>query len=211
MAVMIFMPLLTTLPLFLIGMSAQALRGSEKFVGDQAMGFILEQVSQTWFGSIFAILVLAGAVSAMMSTADSALLTISSISNRDLLERYVAPGRPSSFYLGIGKLTSWVVVLALAALATWMVAQQTKIWQILSIKLELLMQIAPAIWIGVRTRRLSGQVAFVAMLTGSLLTLAGWLFAFKKVLGVQIGIWALALNLLICLVALGLSSRQKPR
>lgn len=202
MAIMVFMPLVTTLPLVLVGIQAQALAGSEKALGDQAMPFILNHMSQWRLGSILAVVVLAGAVAAMMSTADSALLTISSVFNRDILERYVCPGRPSRFYLNIGKATSWVVVLSLAGIAAWSVARGFTIWQILSIKLELLMQIAPAFWIGVRTTRLRGSAAFAGMLAGVGFTLGAWFWAHKTVWGLQAGLWGLAINLGICLMAL---------
>jgi Na+/proline symporter len=113
------------------------------------------------------------------------------------------------------------VVLPLAALATWSVAAGVTIWQILSIKLELLMQIAPPLWIGVRNDRLSGRRAFVGVALGSLLTVACWALHYdtgsgavalvvpagaeaswndlRAPLGLQAGVWALAVNLLVCL------------
>jgi len=202
MAIMVFMPLVTTLPLVLIGIKAQALAGPDHVLGDQAMPFILNHISQWALGSVLAVIVLSGAIAAMMSTADSALLTISSVVNRDLIERYIYPGRSSQFYLGFGKATSWVVVLPLAGLAAWSVAKGITIWQILSIKLELLMQIAPAIWIGVRTQRLRGSAAFAGMLVGIIFTLGSWLLIGRMICGLQAGIWGLALNLMICLTAL---------
>ncbi len=208
MAIMVFMPLITTLPLVLVGIKAQAMAGTETALGDQAMPFMLGQLLRHPLGFVVALLVLTGAVSAMMSTADSALLTISSVVNRDLLERYLCPGRPPRFYLAFGKATSWVVVLALAGVATWSVAKGFTIWQILSIKLELLMQIAPSIWIGVRTTRLRGSAAFAGMLAGSLFTLGLWLLADKKIFWFQAGLWGLAINLTICLIALAFWPRQ---
>lgn len=208
MAIMVFMPLVTTLPLVLAGIKAQALAGSSQDLGDTAMPYLLNFMSQWRLGSMLAVVVLAGVVAAMMSTADSALLTISSVFNRDILERYVCPGRPSRFYLNIGKATSWVVVLSLAGIAAWSVAKGFTIWQIMSIKLELLMQIAPVFWIGVRTSRLRGSAAFAGMLAGVGFTLGAWFWAHRTMWGIQAGLWGLAINLGICLMALTLWPRR---
>jgi SSS family solute:Na+ symporter/sodium/pantothenate symporter len=202
MATMGFMPLFTTLPLVLVGIFAQSRAGETLLTGDNAMPFLLNLLSNTPLGAVVALAVLGGAVAAMMSTADSALLTTSSIVNRDWLERYLMPGRTPEFYLRVAKLCTWVVVLPLGLLATWSVAAGTTIWQILSIKLELLMQIAPALWVGIRTPRLTGNRAFLGMLTGAVITIACWLVGVRAPLGLQAGVWGLAVNLLICLSAL---------
>jgi Na+/proline symporter len=229
MAAMGFMPLLTTLPLVLVGIFAQSRAGATLLSGDNAMPFLLDLLSETPLGAVVSIAVLGGAVAAMMSTADSALLTTSSIVNRDWLERYLIPNREPAFYLRIAKICTWVVVLPLGLAATWSVSAGITIWQILSIKLELLMQIAPPLWIGVRNTRLTGDRAFVAVLAGSSITLACWLMSAqietgalavmvpsgeeamwksaRAPLGLQAGVWGLAVNLLIC--ATGAIRRKK--
>lgn len=199
MAAMGVMPLLTTLPLVLVGIFAQSRAGSRLLSGDDAMPFLLDLLSNSAAGSVVALAVLGGAVAAMMSTADSALLTTSSIVNRDWLESYLMPGREPVFYLRVAKLCTWVVVLPLGLLATWSVAAGTTIWQILSIKLELLMQIAPALWVGVRSVRLGGDRAFAAVSAGAAITIVCWLADVRSPMGLQAGVWGLAVNLAICL------------
>ena len=170
----------------------------------------------------------------MMSTADSALLTTSSIMNRDLFDRYLMRARTVKFQLLTGKVLSWIIILPLAGVATWAVKEGFTVWQILSIKLEVLMQTAPVIWIGVRSRRLRGSVAFGAMLFGCLFTLFFWLLytnaktqeyaflflpegavpkdwsAVKKVFGLQAGVVAFLINASVCLLACALWPAKKP-
>ncbi len=231
MAIMGLMPLLTTLPLVLVGIFAQSRAGSTVLSGDRAMPFLLDLISATPLGAVVSLMVLGGAVAAMMSTADSALLTTSSIVNRDWLERYVIPNREPQFYLRIAKICTWVVVLPLGLFATWSVSAGITIWQILSIKLELLMQTAPALWVGIRSDRLTGNRAFIGMLLGSAFTVACWVLSVhsetgaialfvpahtqaewstaRAPLGLQAGVWGLGLNLLICLG--GIYSRPRSR
>lgn len=233
MAAMGVMPLLTTLPLVLVGIFAQSRAGANLLSGDDAMPFLLDLLANTALGSVVSLAVLGGAVAAMMSTADSALLTTSSIINRDWLERYLLPDRKPEFYLGVAKVCTWLVVLPLGLLATWSVAAGTTIWQILSIKLELLMQIAPPLWIGLRSLRLTGERAFIAVTIGSAVTIACWLTSVhvdtgawtlfvpagdeaawasaRAPLGLQAGVWGLAVNLLVCLSGLSGSHRAVAR
>ena len=220
MGLMAFMPLITTLPLFLLGIFAQSRAGNVVLDADRAMPFLLATIGEDPVGAYLALVILTGAIAAMMSTADSALLTTSSITSRDFLERYVAPNRSTDFYLRTAKFISWAVMIPLAALATYSVARGFTIWQILSIKLELLMQTAPALWFGLHNKHITGRTVFVGAAVGSVLTILGWVSygsvdpmaltvfsppdelenwkSLKAPLGLHAGVWGLTANVAIC-------------
>ena len=99
---------------------------------------------------ILLILFLCAAVAAIMSTIDSALLSVSSVFTQDLYKRM----RPtvSQHHLTVtGKVFSWGLMAVLVFLAIQL--PQT-LWRLTEIKLELLCQVAPAIFLGVHLKSL---------------------------------------------------------
>ncbi len=209
LAILAFLPFAAVLPFVLVGIKAQTLAGAFAPLGDFAVPSILRRLLISPAGTWIAAVVVVGVLVAMMSAADSALLTVSSILNRDLAERHVLPGRRSRFYLGIGRAASWIVVLCAGAIATRSLKAGHAAWLIPEIGMELLVQIAPVIWIGARTRALTGGAAFMAVSAGSAVTILCRLFHGGEILRFPAGLWGLALNLAICLPAVGFRPRNR--
>ena len=88
------------------------------------------------------------------------------------------------------------------------------IWQLFQIKLELLCQIAPAIYLGVHVKSVSSQSIIRGLLIGTALTLfimvGNWagLPISSKPWGIHAGLWGLAINCFI--IFLSTATNSKP-
>ncbi|HCK12013.1 MAG TPA: sodium:pantothenate symporter [Candidatus Latescibacteria bacterium] len=196
--VMVFMPLVTTFFIFYIGIvSAAHIPGLDRAASDTVALQMLNALSHglpslNWMLVLF----VAAVVAAIMSTVDSALLAISSIVTQDIY-RPRRPSAPQARLTAVGKISSWAIMAVAAALA--IVLPQT-IWRLTEIKLELLCQVAPAVYLGIHMPHLSHRSIFLGMLSGTLLTIllmsAHWLgFDIStKPFGIHAGIWGVTLN-----------------
>jgi SSS family solute:Na+ symporter len=131
-----------------------------------------------------------------MLTADSVLLTFSSIVSKDLYGRYINPGASEQKKILAGKLVGLVAVFILLLIAWFPPAT---LYQIFVLKFELLIQVAPALILGLYWRRLHKKAVFIGMLAGTGLAVY-MTFANISLLGVFSGLWGLLLNLIICVV-----------
>jgi SSS family solute:Na+ symporter len=200
--VMVFMPLFTTLFMLIVGIV-----GASQFFGlDKAgsegisMQIVADITSKApWFNAV-AILFICAAIAAIMSTVDSALLTISSMIAKDLYKPFSAKASEHVLVL-IGKFSSWVIMALMAFLA---IKLPSTIWQLIVIKLEILCQVAPAIILGLYYKSLTKQAVFSGMIAGTVLVIL--LMFGKSKLGLDIpdmpwnihaGIWGLGLNLIV--------------
>ena len=130
-----------------------------------------------------------------MSTADSVLLSLSSILAKDIVGTTLLRGAPEAQLTRIGKRLSWVVVGALVAIA---LAPRVTLWGLTEIKMEILAQVAPLFILGVGWRRLTTAAAFSGMLAGCA-TYAGLLLIGQpEVWDIHAGIVALAVNMATC-------------
>ena len=134
-----------------------------------------------------------------MSTVDSALLAISSMVTQDIYGK-TKKHLSQSHLLLFGKLTSWVVMFIAVVMA---INLPQTIWQLFQIKLELLCQIAPAIFLGIHIKSLSSKSILIGIYIGTIISLGfmvgNWLGMPLPVkpLGIHAGLWGLIVNLLI--------------
>jgi SSS family solute:Na+ symporter/sodium/pantothenate symporter len=136
-----------------------------------------------------------------MSTADSALLSISSMLTKDIYAGFLRPGASEAELTRLGKILSWTILALLVILAIAL-KRETSLVSLLDRKFDILVQLVPAFMLGIRWRGLRrGPV--LAGLAGGLalaLTLAFGPFAFVeggKIGGFHPGLYGLALNLAI--------------
>ncbi|MEM7411754.1 MAG: sodium:solute symporter family protein [Myxococcota bacterium] len=193
-ALMTFMPLTTTTVVTLIGVAAiprfAELGGVE---ADRVMPLLLGGWAELGaLASVAAILVFLGALAAIMSTADSVLLSLGSVVAEDLLgEQHGA--RDTAV---LGKRIAAVTMVAMAALA--LVARDVTLWGLIELKMELLIQCVPAFLIGVQWTRLRGGPLLLGLLVGSAIAVGiGLGLGVKRIGGVHVGVIGLGVNAVI--------------
>jgi SSS family solute:Na+ symporter len=190
LALMSFMPLTTTLVVTLIGLAAiPRFRGLGEVEADRVMPLLLGEWAAS--GPLFAaaaILVFIAALAAIMSTADSVLLSLGSQVAEDVLGR----SHRDDATTRLGKRIAAAVMVAMAVLA--MVAREITLWGLIELKMELLIQCVPVFLIGLHWRGLRAGPALVGLLAGSALAVAGVFLDVQRVGGVHVGVIGLGVN-----------------
>ena len=198
--IMVFMPIFTTFFMFVVGLvGAAQFPGLDRLGSEQVALYLLNDMAERLPGvRILLILFLSAAVAAIMSTVDSALLAVSSVFTQDLYKR-VRPDVPQHHLTITGKVFSWGLMAVLVFLAIQL--PQT-LWRLTEIKLELLCQVAPAIFLGVHLKSLRTDAVLSGLLVGTCVAL-GIMFAnlagmgiATKPMGIHAGVWGLAANFL---------------
>jgi len=195
---MAFMPLLTTLFMVVVGWVGLAqFPGLSRSGSEQITMIMLKDISLRMpaMGALI-VLFLSAAIAAIMSTVDSALLAISSLVTNDIYSRY-KPNTPQNVLTKMGKIASWVIMAVAVYMA--IVLPQT-IWRIMEIKLELLCQIAPSIFLGVHYKSLKGKAVFAGAAAGTIIAVGIMMINIVfpdfpvKPWGIHAGVWGLAVN-----------------
>ena len=195
---MAFMPLVTTFFMVVVGLTALALFPDlDRQASEGSTLLVLKDLAgRGAIGTGMMILFLSATIAAIMSTVDSALLSMSSIVTKDFYTR-LKPGKNQAQLTQIGKGISWAIMAFSVYLA--IVLPQT-IWRLLEIKLELLIQISPAIFIGLYNSKVKGKSIFYGMLVGTTFSLVVMvanklgLSVPAKPMGIHAGVWGLLIN-----------------
>ena len=203
-SVMVFLPLVTTGVMFMVGILAlrELDAGGD---ADQVMPALLT----VWSGRsallyALCVVVITAVVAAVMSTADSVLLSLSSILAKDVVGATLLKGASEERLTRVGKALSWVVVAVLVVIA---LSPRVTLWGLTEIKMEILAQVSPLFVLGVTWRRLSTPAALGGLLAGCA-TWAGLLLAGRpQVWDVHAGVVGLAVNAAVCAVVTRAASR----
>ena len=207
LALMTFMPLLTILVVTWIGFAAiPRFEGLGVVEADRVMPLVLG----SWAGSgsaqaVAAMLVFLGVLAAIMSTADSVLLSLGSIVAGDLVGR----GREDPATTRLGKRIAAVVMIAAAIVA--LIARDVTLWGLIELKMELLIQCVPAFLIAIHWRGLRAGPAAAGLLVGSAIAFSGVLLEMPRVAGVHLGLIGLSVNTGIGVVGSALVRRAQGR
>ena len=197
---MVFMPFVTTLFMVFVGLvGASKFSGLDKTGSEQISILLLIDIAKnnpsvSWLLVLF----ISAAIAAIMSTVDSALLAISSTATQDLYYK-LKPKSNQKRLLLIGKSISWLIMLIAVILA---IKLPHTIWQLFQIKLELLCQIAPSIFLGIHTKSISSKSMSIGLILGTAVALfimiGNWLgFPIPvKPYGIHAGLWGLIVNLI---------------
>ncbi len=208
---MAWMPLITTGLVFIVGITAIMLYpgldtvGSEQIVGMMANDIAAINPFYYWMMIIF----FGGIVAAIVSTADSVLLSFSSMISNDVYGRFMNPHASEHRKVMVGKVVGVVAVFLLLWVA-W--NPPGTLYEIFILKFELLVQVFPAFVLGLYWKGLDQRAVFWGMLFGALLAGVLTLTGNKTIYGIHGGVIGLGLNFVICVVGSWLlpSAADKP-
>ena len=203
LAAMAFLPFVTVIIAIVAGIYALAyLPGLEGAAADQVIARlfrIIQEDSAVGYGLV--VVIFTAVLAALMSTADSAMLSISSMFTKDVYRVYVDPEADQPALTRIGKRVSWIVVTTLAGLAI-LLRDQSSLINLLDRKFDLLVQLAPAFIVGLHDQRLRARPTLWGLAAGVTvsLLLAFGPFPFVvdgKVWNVHPGLYGLVVNVAI--------------
>ena len=206
LGVMVFMPIPTMIIALTAGIMAAAyIPGLEAAASDQIFGRVLRDIqSHSDFGYGLVVVLLAAVLAAMMSTADSALLSISSMFTKDIYARYIRTNASEKHLTLVGKLCSWLLISVLVGLAI-VLRNHASLVAIMDRKLDLLVQLVPAIMVGVRWAGLRTMPCLIGLIVGVSIALiipfGGFDIVSKgKIFGLHPGLIGLIPNALIAVL-----------
>ena len=199
--VMVWMPFVTTLVVLVIGIAAHGVIPEQQGLAtDQVMPDFLAVVSRSSVLAQWATaFVLVAVLAAIMSTADSALLSLSSMIACDLIGRSGGFRDDEKRIEKIGKRVSWGLIIAVVLLA---LSPRLTLWRLLEIKMEILIQVAPIVILGLRSKYLDADAAWKALSIGSGLVVLSFILGISRIGGIHTGTYACAVNLAICLASI---------
>ena len=203
-SVMVFLPMVTTGSVFLVGVLAiEQLSGAGPIEADQVLPLLLTQWSaDSPVLYALSLLVIVAIVSAIMSTADSVLLSLSSILAKDVLGTTVLRGEDEARLTHVGKIVSWVLVAGLVGIA---LNPGLTLWGLTEIKMEMLAQVAPLFILGVGWSRLTTSAAMAGLVTGTCVYAGLLATGHSQLWNLHAGVVAMAVNVCVCVV---LSQRE---
>ncbi|MEE8581430.1 MAG: sodium:solute symporter family protein [Myxococcota bacterium] len=194
-ALMSFMPLVTTLVVTLIGIAAIPRIDAGSAVGaDEVMPLLLgEWAAAGGIQALAAVLVFLGALAAIMSTADSCLLSLGSMVVRDLMGRSETDPNTTR----VGKLVAALLMVAMVPLA---LTRELTLWRLIELKMELLIQCVPAFLLAIQWRGLAAGPTLVGLLLGTLFSVALTSADVTRLAGIHVGVVGLALNVSVAVL-----------
>lgn len=203
LAIMGFLPFTTVLITALIGVLAIAqvpgLAGTDS---DQVLTRMLGEVQRgSLFGYWLVVIMFAAVIAAIMSTADSLLLTLASMFSKDIYGRWLRPRAIETELIRVGTFTSWTLVVVLVWLAI-ILEDRASLVDLIDRKLDLLVQLVPAFMLGVHWQGLRTRPVLYGLLAGAALSLLLAFGGFEfvqdgKIAGFHPGIYGLLVNLAI--------------
>jgi Na+/proline symporter len=190
---MVMMPFFTVFILFLLGIMvmpeyADVATAVNK---DNVLPSMLHiWGEQSTFALVMSIMVTLGLVAAIMSTADSVLLTMSSIFVKDIFSKYSWKNTPEIELTHLGKIISIIIMIVLVLVA---LNPNLSLWGLVELKMQLLVQVTPLFILGIHTS-ISARSAFFGLLVGLAIAVLAFFINVKNIGGIQIGLIGLILN-----------------
>ncbi len=192
--VMSFLPLTTTLIAVVVGVIAAA--NIEGLTGDSVLFVVCRQIQEkSFFGYCLVVVLFSGVLAAVMSTADSVLLSISSMVTKDLYGRLIRPDASERHLTKFGKIFSWLLMAVLVVLALQL--RGTTLVRLLDRKFDLLIQLSPGFLLGIHMKRLNGTGVFYGLAVGVAVSLVLAFVVNDKPFDMHPGLFGLIANLVV--------------
>ena len=206
LALMAFAPLFTSLIAVITGIYAIAyvpgLLGTDT---DRVLGIIMSMIQQnSVLGYWLVVILYAAILAAMMSTADSALLSISSMLSKDIYGRFIDANASEARLTFMGKIFSWCLIIFLVWLAIYL-SDKASLIKLLDRKFDILIQLVPAFMLSIHWRGMQALPTFIGIVFGVALSLylafGGFDFVQNgKIYGFHPGLIGLLFNLAIAVL-----------
>jgi SSS family solute:Na+ symporter len=202
LAIMAFMPLVTVLVTTLVGVVAIArLEGLGGIAADEVMPRLLRTMMEANpLAAPLVVLVLLGALAAITSTADSVLLSLSSVIAGDVLGG-------SSTSTSTTRTAKWIAAGLLALTGAIALVPRLTLWRLIELKMELLIQCAPTFILGARYPLLREGPIFTGLLIGTAFALGAVALDVPRIGGVHAGVLGLGANLTV--VGIGICAQRR--
>ncbi len=196
---MVIMPMFTVLILFLLGVLS--IPQYEMFDESVSQDAVLPEMLHFWSeqsvaAEILVLLITVGLIAAIMSTADSVLLSMSSIIVKDMVAKNRWSLAPEEKLTRFGK---WISILIMMVLIFWALNPQVTLFGLIELKMQLLVQLAPLFLLGLYYKVRSKSL-FLGLLTGLFISLFCFLQGVKDLWYIQIGVVALVVNVVVVLL-----------
>ena len=205
LCLMAFLPLTTALITLIVGIMGLAhIPNLEQT--DTLLTVVCRRVQEgSVFGRWLVVILFSAILAAIMSTADSVLLSISSMFTKDIYSRHINPRGSDKHLTFVGKVSSWLLVAGMVVLAIEL--RGTTLVKLLDRKFDLLVQLAPAFFLGLHWKHLHTGATFAGMVVGlaTVFVLLG--FGHERVFGFHPGLVGLVLNLACALTGSLVASR----
>ncbi len=197
LGVMAFLPLTTTLVALIVGVTAAAhVPGLEGAASDRVLMVVCRQIQAgSLFGYWLVVILFAGVLAAIMSTADSALLSISSMLTKDIYAQFIKPSAGQAELTRLGKRTSWALLAVLVLLA--ILLRETTLMRLLDRKFDLLVQLAPGFILGIHWRGLRAGPTLAGLVVGLIIAVGLVVCGYSRLYDIHPGLWGVAANLIV--------------
>ena len=207
--IMVFLPLITTSVSLVAGIMGRAyLPGLSLDQTDSLLTIMCREVQQqSLLGRWVVVVLFAAILAAIMSTADSILLSISSMLTKDVYAPWIRQDASEADLMKVGKICAWLFITAGAAGA--ILLRGTTLVTLLDRKLDLLIQLSPAFILGLWWNRLQGNAVLAGLLVGITISLTLAFMGYGKLYGIHAGIYGLTGNLGVGVVWSFLATRRE--
>lgn len=196
---MLFFPFFSALIAIIVGIIGAAfmpgLDGAEADgIVPRVMGMIMQSSTMGYWSMV---LLFASILAAMMSTADSLLLSIVSILTIDIYQGFFNQTIEKKKLARLGKKLSWTIMTILVIFA--ILLRNTTLVALLERKFDILVQLAPAFILGINCPKLNASTVLSGLIVGLVVTLVLTYTISGKIFGIHAGLYGLFANTFIVL------------